>query len=135
MGRRPRVHGARIDEYTVEGSHDGFRPRGDHRRRIRWAPGRGASWVDVVDGPTEVPVTVRIGLGPRISARIDGSRIALEEPRGLRLTLTAPARGTLSLEQGVYCERFGNSEKRSVVCWRGTAGRGYELPFAIERTD
>jgi uncharacterized heparinase superfamily protein len=133
MGRRPRVTGRRIDERTAEGSHDGYGRHGRHRRRIQWNPGRGLSWIDALDGPSEVPVTVRLGLAPWISAEVDGSTALVMSSGRPGLRLTAPGSGVLSLDSGVYCERFGHSTPRRVLCWRGSAGAGIELRFSIER--
>jgi uncharacterized heparinase superfamily protein len=133
MGRRPRVRGHRIDELTVEGEHDGYGSRRTHRRRVRWDGPTGFSWVDVVEGPEDVPVTVRVGLAPRASAELEGAaaaRVALGESR---FRLESPPGGGLEIAQGVYCERFGRSEPRAVLSWRGTGGRGRELPFSLTR--
>jgi len=133
MGRRPRVSGRRIDDRTAEGSHDGYGRHGKHRRRVQWNPGRGVSWIDVLDGPSELPVRVRLGLAPRVAVEIEGSTALVAVPGGSGFRLIAPASGTLSLDSGLYCERFGRSTPRDVLCWRGQAGRGIELPFSIDR--
>jgi uncharacterized heparinase superfamily protein len=133
MGRRPRVQGSRLDEVTVEGKHDGFRPHGIHRRRVRWDGAAGFSWVDIVDGSGDVPVTVRVGLAPEASASLEGTtaRIALGEGS---FRLETPAGGGLDVVAGIHCERFGRAVTRKVLTWRGTAGRGLELPFSLTRT-
>jgi hypothetical protein len=133
MGRCPRVGGRRVDDRTIEGEHDGFRHVGFHRRRIEWRGTDGFSWIDVVDGPREVPVTVRLGLAPEVTAVLEPSGAVMRHPDGPGLRLTGPDHGRLRLEDGVYCERFGSRVRRTVVCWRGAAWRGLELPFSIER--
>jgi len=133
MGRCPRVGGRRVDDRTIEGEHDGFRHVGIHRRRIEWRGTEGFSWIDVVDGPREVPVTVRLGLAPEVTAVLGPSGAVMRHPDGPGVRLIGPDHGGLTLEDGVYCERFGSRIPRTVVCWRGTAGRGIELPFSIER--
>jgi uncharacterized heparinase superfamily protein len=133
MGRRPRVRGRRVDDRTVEGEHDGFSPVGVHRRRIEWAGSEGFSWVDALEGPREAPVTVRLGLAPEVVVTMDGPEVVLRHPRAPGLRLRGPDPGRLTLEEGVYCERFGSRANRRVVAWRGTAGRDRELRFTVRR--
>jgi len=135
MGRRPRVKGRRLDERSVQGEHDGFRPFGFHRRRIEWQGPRGFTWVDSVEGDQEVPVTVRIGLAPHIEAQILDKKVVMREAGGNRFELSAPEDGSLSLSGGVYCERFGKAVPRTVICWTGSAGRGRGLSFALRPQD
>jgi len=133
MGRRPRVRGHRIDELNIEGEHDGFGARRTHRRRVRWDGTAGFSWVDVVDGPDDVPVTVRVGLAPGASAHLEGTAAARVARGESRFRLESPSRGGLEIAEGVYCERFGRSTTRTVLTWRGTGGHGQELPFSLTR--
>jgi uncharacterized heparinase superfamily protein len=131
MGRRPRVTGRRVDDRTVEGEHDGFRPSGIHRRRVVWEGCRGFSWTDCVQGEELVDVTVRLGLAPGLQVAVDRSRATVDGPGGIRFELSGPEDGGLHVTEGPYCERFGSRTPRPVVCWRGPAGRGIELPFSV----
>jgi uncharacterized heparinase superfamily protein len=133
MGRRPRVEGRRVDERTLEGRHDGFLPLGLHRRRLCWNGPTGFSWIDVVEGAREVAVTIRIGLAPRVTVDVQPTGTVVQGQAGTRFLLNAPRHGAVSVEQGVYCERFGRAVPRSVVCWRGVAGGGTELAFSLAR--
>ncbi len=133
MGRRPRVRGRRIDPRTASGEHDGFGTARMHRRRIEWEGERGLTWIDRLDGPGGAPVVVRLGLAPSVRASVSAGAAVLDLPGAARLRLSAPGGGSLAVEAGVYCERFGSSVPRPVVSWKGTAGNGAELRFRLER--
>jgi len=135
MGRRPKVRGRRIDDRTVEGEHDGFGRAGVHHRRLQWNPPGQLTWVDRVDGPQEVEVTVRVGLAPEASAAIESGRAIVMAPPTGRFELQPPPQGGLSMEAGDYCEGFGRSRPRVVLCWRGRAGRAVPLPFRLSIRD
>jgi uncharacterized heparinase superfamily protein len=133
MGRRPRVDGRRIDARTASGEHDGFGRAGLHRRQVEWEGERGLTWVDRLDGREGARVIVRLGFAPDVRVTVDGTLASVDLPGVARLRLTAPAGGTLAVERGAYCERFGSSVPRPVVAWRGTAGGGAEIRFRLER--
>jgi len=128
MGRRPQVRGKRLDATAVEGEHDGFGPV--HRRTLRWEERR-LRWVDVLEGGDALPATVRVGLAPGSEAEAswEGTEIRLAD--GGRLAWRTPP-GTVTVERGVTCPRFGVQQTRPVLCWRGAAGRGARLEFALE---
>ena len=131
MGRRPRVTGRRLDAETAEGEHNGFLPLGLHRRRVTHAAGS-LRWTDGLEGPEDCPVTVRLGLAPDARVTVAPGSARIEFPGGPRLALTAPPDGTLAVEEGLQCERFGASRKRPVLVWRGVGGRSRRHPFSIE---
>ena len=127
MGRRPHVRGQRLDATTVRGEHDGF---GSVHRRTVCFEDRRLRWLDALESAHELPVTVRVGLSPEARASLEPAGARVQLPGGPALTWTTPP-GTVTIEAGVYCPRFGVRETRSVLCWRGRAGRGLALAFAL----
>ncbi|HEX6851526.1 MAG TPA: alginate lyase family protein [Candidatus Polarisedimenticolaceae bacterium] len=132
MGRRPRVTGRRTGPDVVEGQHDGFGRHGIHARRVTVGP-ESIRWTDRLVGPSDCPVTVRVGFTPDASVSLERAGAVVAFEGGVVLRMSLPDDGAAAVESGIQCERFGSAVSRPVLAWRGVGGRGRHHAFELAR--